>query len=121
MRVLITFKVGDGKGWNHTRHFDMEPDYADTLKRDFFNHLNDGLVALSGSSYRCTDPDTAQPREISIRFSDILYIEFVPQMGGLSEAHGQVAGKQPITGPLQARLGTSPLQARMAGGGREDE
>ncbi len=81
MRVLITFKVGDDKGWNHTRHFDLDLAESETLKRDFLAHVNGGIGALSGASYRCIDPDTGQSRELAIRFSDILYAEFMPQTG----------------------------------------
>jgi len=124
MRVLITFKVGDDKGWNHTRHFDLDLAESETLKRDFLAHINGGIGALSGASYRCIDPDTGQSRELAVRFSDILYIEFMPQTGATDfQSHSQaaVAGK-PISGPLQTRLSTSPLQSRyVSGGGKEEE
>jgi hypothetical protein len=123
MRVLITFKVGDDKGWNHTRHFDLDLGESETLKRDFLTHVNGGIGALSGASYRCIDPDTGQPRDLAIRFSDILYVEFMPQTGVTLDSHsqGQAAGK-PISGPLQTRLSTSPLQYRnLASGGKEEE
>lgn len=121
MRVLITFKVGDGKGWNHTRHFDLEPADAETLKRDFLDHINGGIGALNGAFYKCVDPDSSQPRELAVRFEDILYVEFMPHVGGLADAQGQIAGRTPISGPLQTRLGTSPLQTRMVGGGSSRE
>jgi hypothetical protein len=122
MRVLITFKVGDGKGWNHTRHFDLDLGESETLKRDFLTHINGGIGALSGASYRCIDPDTGQPRELAIRFSDILYVEFMPQTGTTDfQSQSQAAGK-PSSGPLQTRLSTSPLQSRnLGGGGKEEE
>ncbi len=123
MRVLITFKVGDGKGWNHTRHFDLDQAEAGSLKRDFLTYINGGIGALNGTAYTCLDPDTEQPRELAVRFEDILYIEFVPQTtSSLDTQTTHVTGKTP-TGPLQTRLGTSPLQARAAGnlGGKESE
>ena len=123
MRLLLTFKVGDGKGWNHTRHFDLDLGESETFKRDFLTHINGGIGALSGASYKCIDPDTGQARELAVRFSDILYVELMPQTGVTLDAHsqGQAAGK-PISGPLQTRLSTSPLQSRNLGGvGKEDE
>ena len=123
MRVLITFKVGDGKGWNHTRHFDMELAETVTFKRDFLGHINGGIGVLSGASYRCIDPDTGQARELAIRFGDILYVEFMPQTGSTPDPHAHSqASTKPITGPLQTRLSTSPSSSRAAGtAGREEE
>ena len=124
MRVLITFKVGDGKGWNHTRHFDFDLADAETLKRDFLTHVNGSIGTLNGGSYVCIDPDTGQHREIALRFSDILYLEFMPHSGSIfdSQPLSQSAVK-PITGPLQARLSTSPSLTRgsSTSGGKEEE
>jgi hypothetical protein len=123
MRILITFKVGDGKGWNHTRHFDLDMADAESLKRDFLGHVNGGIGALGGAAYKCVDPDSGQPYELAIRYEDILYVEFMPHVSGSSENQGQIAGKASITGPLQARLSTSPLQSRTSpsGGGKDGE
>lgn len=121
MRVLVTFKVGEGKEWSHTRHFDLELADGETLKRDFLTHINGAIGTLNGGSYKCTDPDTGQHRELALRFSDILYLEFMPQPGSHDSQPLTQTAVKPITGPLQARLSTSPLQNRSTSGGAKEE
>ncbi len=102
MRVLISFRWGEGETV-HTRYYDLDQEDYLSLKQDFLAYLNDGATALRGSSYKYTDVDTGQARELLLRFDAILCIECMPQEG----ASGGQGATKPATGPLQARIAGS--------------
>ncbi len=108
MRAVITFKLGEETTMVHTRHYDLETADAEMLKGDFLAFLNGGASALRGASYKYTDVDTRQAKELVVRFDYILHIELMPTPGTLDS--GSLAGAS-ITGPLTSRLGgTGPIE-----------
>jgi hypothetical protein len=113
MKVLITYKLGEGRDWSHThtRNYHMEPAEFHLLKTDFLAYLNGEQAALEGACYKYVDGDSHQLKEVVIRFDDILYVECIVKE---AVSPTQITAPQHITGSLQPGPPTGPLQSRIA-------
>ena len=118
LKVLITFKVTEGVERIHTRLCEMEQTEYGQLKADFLAYVNGEAEAQRGASYGFLEGASQQPREMILRFDEVLYIECIAPKGERGTGSNNHAAAHSITGPLEsagAHSSTGPLSTRISG------